>query len=105
MDPKLTEPVNKAIATRKKRWNSFQLQKYFRPKYWLSPVCLLCLVDRNRVDDAMHATRAAVEEGILPGGGVALLRAIKAFDKLKVDNDDQRSGIDIVRKAISWPAS
>jgi len=59
---------------------------------------------KDRVDDAMHATRAAVEEGILPGGGVALLRAIKALEKLKVGNDDQRAGIDIVRKAISWPA-
>jgi chaperonin GroEL len=59
---------------------------------------------KDRVDDAMHATRAAVEEGILPGGGVALLRAIKALDKLKADNDDQRVGIQIVRKAISAPA-
>src|SRR5216684_1132456 len=59
---------------------------------------------KDRVDDAMHATRAAVEEGVLPGGGVALLRAIKALDKLKVHNDDQRTGIEIVKKAISWPA-
>jgi chaperonin GroEL len=59
---------------------------------------------KDRVDDAMHATRAAVEEGVLPGGGVALLRAIKALEKLKVHNDDQRTGIDIVKKAISWPA-
>jgi chaperonin GroEL len=59
---------------------------------------------KDRVDDAMHATRAAVEEGILPGGGVALLRAGKAFDRLKPENDDQRHGIEIVRKAISWPA-
>ncbi len=59
---------------------------------------------KDRVDDAMHATRAAVEEGVLPGGGVALLRAIKALDKLKVHNDDQRTGIDIVKKALSWPA-
>ncbi len=59
---------------------------------------------KDRVDDAMHATRAAVEEGVLPGGGVALLRAIKALEKLKVDNDDQRTGIEIVKKAISWPA-
>src|SRR3982075_1932453 len=59
---------------------------------------------KDRVDDAMHATRAAVEEGILPGGGVALLRAVKALEKLKVDNDDQRTGIEIVKKAISWPA-
>src|SRR5213595_3764589 len=59
---------------------------------------------KDRVDDAMHATRAAVEEGILPGGGVALLRAIKALEKLKVHNDDQRTGIEIVKKALSWPA-
>src|SRR5450631_1681485 len=59
---------------------------------------------KDRVDDAMHATRAAVEEGILPGGGVALLRAIKAIEKLRVANDDQKTGVDIVRKAISWPA-
>src|SRR5437764_13872744 len=59
---------------------------------------------KDRVDDAMHATRAAVEEGVLPGGGVALLRAIRALEKLKVQNDDQRTGIDIVKKALSWPA-
>ncbi len=59
---------------------------------------------KDRVDDAMHATRAAVEEGILPGGGVALLRAVKALDKLKPANDDQRHGIEIVRTALSWPA-
>ena len=59
---------------------------------------------KDRVDDAMHATRAAVEEGILPGGGVALLRSIKAIDKIKVANDDQKTGVDIVRKALSWPA-
>jgi chaperonin GroEL len=59
---------------------------------------------KDRVDDAMHATRAAVEEGVLPGGGVALLRAIKALEKLKVHNDDQRTGIEIVKKALSWPA-
>jgi chaperonin GroEL len=58
---------------------------------------------KDRVDDAMHATRAAVEEGVLPGGGVALLRAIKALEKLKVHNDDQRTGIEIVKKALSWP--
>jgi chaperonin GroEL len=58
---------------------------------------------KDRVDDAMHATRAAVEEGVLPGGGVALLRGIKALEKLKVHNDDQRTGIEIVRKALSWP--
>jgi chaperonin GroEL len=59
---------------------------------------------KDRVDDAMHATRAAVEEGILPGGGVALLRSIKALGRLKADNDDQKTGIDIVRKALSTPA-
>jgi chaperonin GroEL len=55
------------------------------------------------VDDAMHATRAAVEEGILPGGGVALLRSIRVLDKVKVQNDDQRAGVQIVKKALSWP--
>src|SRR6516164_4945673 len=59
---------------------------------------------KDRVDDAMHATRAAVEEGILPGGGVALLRAIKALEKLRAVNDDQKTGIDIVRRALSTPA-
>src|SRR5438552_2912338 len=59
---------------------------------------------KDRVDDALHATRAAVEEGILPGGGVALLRGIKALEKLNVHNDDQRTGIEIVKKALSWPA-
>jgi len=59
---------------------------------------------KDRVDDAMHATRAAVEEGILPGGGVALLRSIKALGRLKAENDDQKTGIDIVRKALSTPA-
>ena len=59
---------------------------------------------KDRVDDAMHATRAAVEEGILPGGGVALLRATKVLEKLRVQNDDQKVGVEIVRKAISAPA-
>jgi chaperonin GroEL len=59
---------------------------------------------KDRVDDAMHSTKAAVEEGILPGGGVALLRATRVLEKLKGDNEDQKHGIDIVRKAISWPA-
>jgi chaperonin GroEL len=59
---------------------------------------------KDRVDDALHATRAAVEEGILPGGGVALLRAAKALDNLQVDNADQRTGVDIVRRAIEAPA-
>src|SRR5689334_10495858 len=59
---------------------------------------------KDRVDDAMHATRAAVEEGIVPGGGTALLYAIKALDKLTPSNPDQKVGIDIVRKALQWPA-
>jgi chaperonin GroEL len=58
---------------------------------------------KDRVDDALHATRAAVEEGIVPGGGTALLYATKALDGLKGDNDDQTRGIDIVRKAIEAP--
>jgi chaperonin GroEL len=56
------------------------------------------------VDDAMHATRAAVEEGILPGGGVALLRATEVLKKIRTSNDDQKTGVEIVRKALSWPA-
>jgi chaperonin GroEL len=59
---------------------------------------------KDRVDDAMHATRAAVEEGILPGGGVALLRAGEVLKKVRTSNDDQRTGVEIVRKALSWPA-
>src|SRR3979409_721601 len=59
---------------------------------------------KDRVDDAMHATRAAVEEGIVPGGGVALLYATRALGKLKTANDDQKTGVEIVRKALSWPA-
>jgi chaperonin GroEL len=59
---------------------------------------------KDRVDDALHATRAAVEEGIVPGGGVALLRAIKALESLKSDNEDQRTGITIVRKALQTPS-
>ncbi|MEP0392380.1 MAG: chaperonin GroEL [Erythrobacter sp.] len=58
---------------------------------------------KDRVDDALHATRAAVEEGIVPGGGTALLYATKALDGLKGDNDDQTRGIDIVRRAIMAP--
>jgi chaperonin GroEL len=58
---------------------------------------------KDRVDDALHATRAAVEEGIVPGGGVALARASKILASLKVDNDDQRFGIEIVRKALQTP--
>ncbi|MBY5312564.1 chaperonin GroEL [Rhizobium leguminosarum] len=59
---------------------------------------------KDRVDDALHATRAAVEEGILPGGGVALLRAVKALDNVKTANGDQRVGVDIVRRAVEAPA-
>ena len=59
---------------------------------------------KDRVEDALHATRAAVEEGVVPGGGVALLRAAKALDELKTENDDQKIGINVVRKALSWPA-
>ncbi len=59
---------------------------------------------KDRVDDAMHATRAAVEEGILPGGGVALLRASEGLRKVRTQNDDQKTGVEIVRKALSWPA-
>ncbi|WEX90457.1 chaperonin GroEL [Sinorhizobium garamanticum] len=58
---------------------------------------------KDRVDDAMHATRAAVEEGVLPGGGVALLRAVKALDSIQTENADQKHGIEIVRRAIEAP--
>ncbi|MCO7736810.1 chaperonin GroEL [Brucella intermedia] len=58
---------------------------------------------KDRVDDALHATRAAVEEGILPGGGVALLRVQKALDNVQVDNTDQKHGVEIVRRAIEAP--
>ena len=59
---------------------------------------------KDRVDDALNATRAAVEEGILPGGGVALLRALSTVSNLKTLNEDQKTGVEIVRKAISAPA-
>ncbi|RBP15447.1 chaperonin GroEL [Roseiarcus fermentans] len=59
---------------------------------------------KDRVDDALHATRAAVEEGILPGGGVPLLRATRILAEVKVDNADQKTGVEIVRRAIQWPA-
>ena len=59
---------------------------------------------KDRVDDAMHATRAAVEEGIVPGGGVALLRASEQLKRIKTKNDDQKTGVEIVRKALSMPA-
>jgi chaperonin GroEL len=58
---------------------------------------------KDRVDDAMHATRAAVDEGVVPGGGVVLLYAARALDGLQPANEDQRMGIDIVRRALSWP--
>ena len=58
---------------------------------------------KDRVEDALCATRAAVEEGIVPGGGVAYIRAIEALDGLKGDNDDETTGIDIVRRAIEEP--
>ncbi|KFC64185.1 60 kDa chaperonin [Bosea sp. LC85] len=59
---------------------------------------------KDRVDDALNATRAAVEEGILPGGGVALLRALQTVKSIKTQNDDQKTGVEIVRKAIMAPA-
>lgn len=58
---------------------------------------------KDRVDDALHATRAAVEEGIVPGGGSTLLYAMRALDKLKVTNDDQRAGVNIVKRALAAP--
>ncbi|MFZ4067494.1 MAG: TCP-1/cpn60 chaperonin family protein, partial [Phenylobacterium sp.] len=58
---------------------------------------------KDRVDDALNATRAAVEEGIVPGGGVALLKASKALEGLKGDNDDQEAGVAIVRRALQAP--
>ena len=58
---------------------------------------------KARVEDALHATRAAVEEGVVPGGGVALIRALKAFDKLEGDNEDQNVGIKILRRAVEEP--
>jgi chaperonin GroEL len=59
---------------------------------------------KDRVDDAMHATRAAVQEGIVPGGGSALVKSIRVLEKLEGDNDDQNVGINIVRRAIQAPA-
>jgi chaperonin GroEL len=58
---------------------------------------------KARVEDALHATRAAVEEGIVPGGGVALLRCIPALDKLKLDNADQKIGVEIIKRALEEP--
>lgn len=59
---------------------------------------------KDRVEDAMNATRAAVEEGVVPGGGVALLRSIKALDKLTLENEDQKVGVNIIRRALQAPA-
>jgi len=58
---------------------------------------------KARVEDALHATRAAVEEGIVPGGGVALLRCLAAMDTVKPENDDERIGVDIVKRAVEYP--
>ncbi|QTS83728.1 chaperonin GroEL [Coxiella endosymbiont of Amblyomma nuttalli] len=60
---------------------------------------------KARVEDALHATRAAVEEGVVPGGGVALIRVMKALEKLSVDNEDQKVGVDIARRAMASPLS
>ena len=58
---------------------------------------------KDRVEDALHATRAAIEEGIVPGGGVAYLRSISKLDSIEVENEDQRTGINIIRKAVEEP--
>jgi chaperonin GroEL len=58
---------------------------------------------KDRVDDALHATRAAVEEGIVPGGGVAYIRSISALDGFKGDNDDETFGVNIVKRALEEP--
>jgi chaperonin GroEL len=58
---------------------------------------------KARVEDALHATRAAVEEGVVPGGGVALLRALPALDKIKGDNDEQSTGINIAKRSLQEP--
>jgi len=58
---------------------------------------------KDRVDDALHATRAAVEEGVVAGGGVALIRAANKLDKVKVENEDQETGVNIVRTALEAP--
>ena len=58
---------------------------------------------KDRVNDALNATRAAVEEGIIPGGGVAFIRAIAAIEKLKGENDDEKTGIAIVKRALEEP--
>jgi len=58
---------------------------------------------KDRYDDALNATRAAIEEGIIPGGGVSFIRSIKVLDKIKADNDDEQTGIEIIRRAIEEP--
>jgi chaperonin GroEL len=58
---------------------------------------------KDRYDDALHATRAAIEEGIIPGGGVAYIRTINALDHLKVENEDQQIGVEIIKRAIEEP--
>jgi chaperonin GroEL len=58
---------------------------------------------KDRIDDALHATRAAVEEGVVPGGGVAFIRAIKAMDKVATENGDEKTGIEIVKRALEEP--
>jgi chaperonin GroEL len=58
---------------------------------------------KDRVDDALHATRAAVEEGIVPGGGTAFIRAIESLEKLKTDNEDEATGVNIVKRALEEP--
>ncbi len=58
---------------------------------------------KDRVDDAVHATKAAIEEGFLPGGGVSFIRAMKVLEKLKVENEDQKIGVEIIRKALEAP--
>ena len=58
---------------------------------------------KDRVDDALHATRAAVEEGIVPGGGVAYIRAISAIEKLTGENEDETTGIAIIKRALEEP--
>ena len=58
---------------------------------------------KHRVEDALSATRAAVEEGIVPGGGVALINAIAALDKVKMAYDDEQTGVQIVRRALETP--
>ena len=64
----------------------------------------MCIRDRkDRVDDALRATRAAIEEGIVAGGGVAYIRAIESLDGLKGENDDETTGIAIIKRAIEEP--